>query len=98
MRIGILANSLPAALKIYDDAGGLPGVEWLVLLAPLGSDGGLSEQVALFVAKSGRGKSLKLIGNRAVMRFRKPLQDPDPISRLQQLKLDVGLHKSGSIY
>ena len=40
MRIGILANSLPAALKIYDEASGLPGVQVFVLLAPLGSDGG----------------------------------------------------------
>jgi methionyl-tRNA formyltransferase len=98
MRIGILANSLPAALKIYDEAQAVPGVEVFVLLAPLGSDGGLSEHVARFVAKSGRRKSLKLIGKRAVVRFRKPLQDPDTISQLQQLKLDVGLHKSGQIY
>lgn len=98
MRIGILANSLPAALRIYDEASGLPGVEVFVLLAPLGGDRGLSEHVARFVAKSGRRKSLKLIRKRAVIRFRKPLQDPESVSQLQQLKLDVGLHKSGSIY
>ena len=98
MRIGILANSLPAALKIYDEAQAVPGVEVFVLLAPLGSDGGLSKHVARFVAKSGRQKSLKLIGKRAVVRFRKPLQDPEAILQLKQLKLDVGLHKSGSIY
>ena len=98
MRIGILANSLPAALKIYDEAKAVAGVEVFVLLAPLGVDGGLSEHVARFVAKSGRRKSLKLIGKRAVLRFRKPLQDPDTISQLNQLKLDVGLHKAGQIY
>jgi methionyl-tRNA formyltransferase len=98
MRIGILANSLPAALKIYDEAQAVPGVEAFVLLAPLGSDGGLSEHVARFVVKSGRQKSLRLIGKRAVVRFRKPLQDPETISRLKQLELDVGLHKSGQIY
>jgi methionyl-tRNA formyltransferase len=95
MRIGILANSLPAALKIYDEAQAVPGVEVFVLL---NSDGGLSEHIARFVAKSGRRKSLKLIGKRAVVRFRKPLPDPDTISQLQQLKLDVGLHKAGQIY
>ena len=98
MRIGILANSLPAALQIYDEAQAVPGVEVFVLLAPQGSDGGLSEHVARFVAKPGRRKSLKLIGKRAVVRFRKSWQDTDTISQLQQLKLDVGLHKSGQIY
>lgn len=98
MRIGILANSLPAALRIYDEARGLPGVEVFVLLAPLGSDGGLFEHVARFVAKKGRWKSLKLVSNRAVVRFREPLQHPETVSQLKQLKLDIGLHKSGSIY
>ncbi|HEV2905324.1 MAG TPA: formyltransferase family protein, partial [Pyrinomonadaceae bacterium] len=98
MRIGILANSLPAALRIYDEAQAVPGVEVFVLLAPLGSDGGLFKHVARFVAKSGREKSMKLVGKGAVVRFRKPLQDPETVSRLQQLKLDVGLHKSGNIY
>ena len=97
MRIGILANSLPAALRIYDEAKAVPGAEVFVLLAPLGG-GGLSEHIARFVAKSGRRKSLKLISKRAVVRFRKPLQDPDTISQLKQLRLDVGLHKSGQIY
>jgi methionyl-tRNA formyltransferase len=98
MRIGILANSLPTALGIYDEAQTVPGVEVLVLLAPLGSGGGLSEHVARFVTKSGRSKSLKLIRKGAVVSFRKPLHDPETVSQLKQLKLDVGLHKSGSIY
>lgn len=98
MRIGILANSLPAALRIYDEAKAVPGAEVFVLLAPLGNDSRLSEHIARFVAKSGRRKSLELIGKHAVVRFRKPLQDPDTISELKQLKLDVGLHKSGQIY
>jgi methionyl-tRNA formyltransferase len=98
MRIGILANSLPAALKIYDEAQALPGAEVFVLLAPLGNNSGLSEHLARFVAKSGRRKSLRLISKRAVVRFRKPLQDADTISQLKQLNLDVGLHKAGQIY
>ena len=98
MRIGILANSLPAALRIYDEAKAMPGAEVFVLLAPLGKDGGLSEHIARFLAKSGRRKSLTLISKRAVVHFRKPLQDTDTISQLKHLQLDVGLHKSGSIY
>ena len=98
MRIGILANSLPGALKIYDEARGLPGVEVFVLLAPLATDDGLGKHLARFAAKPGRMKSLKLIGKHAVIRLRKPLHDPDTVSQLRELKLDVGLHKSGSIY
>ena len=98
MRIGILANSLPSALRIYDEAKAVPGAEVFVLLAPLRNDNGLSEHIGRFMAKSGRRKSLNLIGKRAVVRFRKPLQDPDTNAQLKQLKLDVGLHKSGQIY
>jgi methionyl-tRNA formyltransferase len=98
MRIGILANSLPAALRIYNEVSGLPGVEVFVLLAPLNGDGKLSKHVARFVAKSGRRRSLELIAKGAVISCRKPLQDAETLSRLKQLKLDVGLHKSGSIY
>lgn len=98
MRIGILANSLPAALGIYEEVQTVPGVEVFVLLAPVSGDSGLSKHVARFVAKSGRRKSLALISKRAVVHFGKPWHDRETVSRLKELKLDVGLHKSGNIY
>ena len=98
MRIGILANSLPAALRIYDEVQAVPGTEVFVLLAPVAGDERLSKHVARFVAKAGRRKSLKLISKRAVVHFSKPWHEPESISRLKELKLDLGLHKSGSIY
>jgi methionyl-tRNA formyltransferase len=98
MRIGILANSLPAALSVYREARAVPGTEVLVLLAPVRGDSKLTGHVARFVAKSGRQESLNLISKRAIVHFRKPFDHAETISRLKQLRLDVGLHKSGNIY
>jgi methionyl-tRNA formyltransferase len=98
MRIGILANSLPAAFSIYREAQTVPGTEVLVLLGPVSGESKLSRHVARFVAKSGRQASLSLISKRAVVNFRKPFDHPETISRLKELELDVGLHKSGNIY
>lgn len=98
MRIGILANSLPAAVTIYDEVQALPDTEVLVLLAPVSGDGKLFEHVARFAAKSDRLKSLELLSKRAVISLRKPFQHPESLARLKELKFDVGLHKSGNIY
>ena len=98
MRIGILANSLPAALRIYEEAQAVPGAEVLMLLAPVNGESNLSKHVGRFIAKAGRRASLRLIRKGAVIRFRKPLGHPETISRLKELRLDLGLHKSGQIY
>jgi len=98
MRIGILANSLPASVTIYEEVQTLPDTEVFVLLAPVSGDGKLFEHVARFAAKSDRLKSLELVSKRAVVRLRKPFQHPESIARLKELKFDLGLHKSGNIY
>ena len=100
MRIGILANSLPAALKIYEAASAAPDTEVFVLLAPAGDDKDrrLATHIARFVAKSGRRESLKLLAKSAVTRFPKPFHHPETVAQLRKLKLDLGLHKSGNIY
>ena len=98
MRIGILANSLPAATAIYDEIQALPDAEAFVLLAPFSGDSKLSEHLARFVARAGRRESLKLLSKGAVLHFRQPFHHVETIARLKELKLDVGLHKSGNIY
>ena len=98
MRVAILANSLPAALKIYEEVQGVPKTEVLVLLAPVSGGSKMSEHIARFVAKSGRRKSLEMISQSVVVRLRNPFEHSESISRLKQLKLDIGLHKSGNIY
>lgn len=101
MRTGILANSLPDALKIYDELKTVPGCETFILLcrAPGESRGrNFIKHLARFCFKHGRLKSLGLIFSRKVFLFRKPLDHPQTLARLKKLKLDVGLHKTGVIY
>ena len=101
MRTGILANSLPAVLKIYDELQSVPGCETFILLsnAPGESRGrNLAKHLARTLLKRGGLKSLGLIFHRKVFLFQKPLDHPDTLERLKALKLDVGLHKAGAIY
>ncbi|HMF56144.1 MAG TPA: formyltransferase family protein [Pyrinomonadaceae bacterium] len=101
MRTGILVHSLPAALDIYEEAKRVPGVELFVLVCPAPGDvgfRGLAKQIARLIFKSGRAGSLKLLAGRKVILFQKPLDHPDTLARLEKLKLDVGLHKTGIIY
>lgn len=98
MRIGILANSLPAAVAVYDQVSGVPDVELFVLLAPVAGESKLSAHVARLVVKGARRKSLEMIGRRAVVHLRQPFAHPESVARLNALNLDLGLHKSGNIY
>lgn len=101
MRVGILANSLPAALRIYDEAKRVAGCEVFIILCPTAGESrprGFLKHLARAVLKRGRLKSLRLVFNRRVFLFRKPLDHPDTLERLKGLSLDVGLHKAGVIY
>jgi methionyl-tRNA formyltransferase len=101
MRTGILANSLPAVLKIYDELKTVPGCETFIILcrAPGESHGRtLIKHLARALLKRGGLKSLGLIFSRKVFWFQKPLDHPQTLARLKKLKLDVGLHKAGVIY
>src|SRR2546421_8682996 len=100
MRIGILANSIPAALRIYTEVKTATDSDIFVLLAPAADDSGdeLPKHLARFLVKAGRRKTLELVSKRAIIRFRKPWHHVETISQLRALKLDLGLHKSGNIY
>ncbi|MDT4896512.1 MAG: methionyl-tRNA formyltransferase [Acidobacteriota bacterium] len=101
MRTGILANSLPDALKIYDELKTVPGCETFILLCrATGESRGrnLGKHLARVFLKRGSLRSLGLIFSRKVFLFQKPLDHPQMLARLQKLKLDVGLHKAGVIY
>lgn len=101
MRIGILANSLPAALRIYDELATVSDCESFILLCKAGGESrarNFFKHLARLVLKRGRLKSLRLIFSRRVFLFQKPLDHPDSLARLEKLKLDVGLHKAGVIY
>ena len=101
MRTGILANSLPAALKIYDEVQTVPDCDPFILLCPAQGDShrrSLSKHLARVFLKRGGLKSLRLVFSRKVFLFQKPLDHPETLERLKALQLDVGLHKAGSIY
>jgi Formyl transferase len=101
MRTGILANSLPAALKIYDELKTVPDCETFILLCPTPGESrtrGLFKHAARVLLKRGRLKSLRLILRRRVSLFQRALDHPETTRKLKALNLDVGLHKSGVIY
>jgi methionyl-tRNA formyltransferase len=101
MRAGILANSLPAALRVYDEVKAVEGCEPFVLLCPAAGESPartLARHLARLFLRRGRLKSLPLVLGRKVLIFQHPLDHPQSIARLKELKLDVGLHKAGVIY
>jgi hypothetical protein len=97
MRIGILANSLPAARSIYEEAKAVPGSDVFVLLCPLNGSN-LLRHIARFIVRGGRWNSLRMMSAGKVVRLRKALDDPQTIAQLKEMRLDLGLHKSGNIY
>ncbi len=101
MRTGILANSLPAALKIYDEVNAVPRCDTFILLCPTPGESrqrSLFKHLARVFLKRGGLKSLRLVFGRKVFLFRKPLDHTETLGRLKALQLDVGLHKAGVIY
>jgi methionyl-tRNA formyltransferase len=101
MRTGILANSLPAALKIYDELKRVPDCETFILLCNAPEDSraqSLVKHLARLVLKRGRLKSLRLVFSRQVILLRKSLDHAETLAKLKRLRLDVGLHKAGVIY
>jgi methionyl-tRNA formyltransferase len=101
MRIGILANSLPAAQTIYEELKDVPETEIFFLLcrAPNESYGkSVLKHAGRLAIKPGRFNSFRHILSDKVILFDKPLEHPESLARLKELKLDVGLHKAGVIY
>lgn len=101
MRTAILANSLPAALKIYDEVKTVRDCDPFILLCPTQGESrqkGFLKHLARVFLKRGGLKSLRLVFSRKVFRFQEPLDHPETIERLKALQLDVGLHKAGVIY
>jgi methionyl-tRNA formyltransferase len=101
MRTAILANSLPAALKIYDEVNAVPDCETFIILCPTPGESrrrSLFKHLARVFLKRGSLKSLGLVLGRKVLLFQRPLDHTETLQRLKALQLDVGLHKAGVIY
>ncbi len=101
MRVGILAQTLPAALRVYSELEALPDMELFILLARAPGESRhrfLIKHAAHLVKTPGRGSSLKLALKRRVFILDKPLDHPHSLRLLRNLRLDIGLHKTGIIY
>ena len=101
MRIGILASTLPSALRILDEIKAVPGLESYILLCRASQETGarnLFKHMARFVLKGQRLRGLRLLMEGRVFLFRQTLDDPRTIAALRELQLDVGLHNLGQIY
>lgn len=101
MRTGILANSLPAAVSIYNQVKGVPDCECFVLLCPTGKESRLRSlfgHLARLALRPERANSMSLILSGKVIVLDRPLDHPQTIERLKRLKLDLGLHRTGVIY
>lgn len=101
MRTAILANTLPAALPIYEEIEGVVAGDVFVVLFPAAEGTGARDfikHIARLVLKKGRSKSLGLLRAKRLIILPRPLDHPRSLVRLSKLSLDVGLHKSGNIY
>lgn len=101
LRIGILAGTLPEALKIYDELKAVPDAQLYVILCRVRGEAPtrfLFKHAARFVTSRGRLTFLHLVRKRRVHLLQKPLEHPDSLRVLSGLKLDIGLHKVGVIY
>ena len=104
MRVGILANSYLAALPIYKELHDLEDCELFVILSPLPHRSSIISILANFArmtigSLSPSNWQLSTVpSNRKVVFLPRAIDHPDSVSQLVKMKLDVGLHKSGTIY
>lgn len=101
LRVGILAQTLPAALRISSELEALPDLEIFILLCRAQGEARsrfLVKHAAHILKSAGRRKSLTLFSSRRVFLIEKPLDHPDSLKLLSKLNLDIGLHKTGIIY
>ena len=101
MRIAILANTLPAALPIYEELKRDSDSEVFIILCPVSPDSALRElfrHCARWILKRARWQSLRLLLEGRVFYFHNTLDHPKSLTRLSKLNLELGLHKSGTIY
>ena len=101
MRIAILSNTLPAALTIYEELSRNSDRELFVILCPSSDNSNrcdFSRHFARWILKGRRWKSLRLALAGHVFICRRPLDHPQTLARLAELRFDVGLHKTGTIY
>ena len=104
MRVGILANSYLSALRIYKELHDLDDCELFVVLSPLPHRSPWISILANFARMTigslspANWQLSNVPSNRKVVFLPKTIDHPDSVAQLLKMDLDVGLHKSGTIY
>lgn len=101
MRIGILSTSFRSGMKLFEGLATLQECETYLLVFPAGKKVSLWKQAILFLSallSTNPWRFLRLLGAGNVVLFSEALDHPKPLSRIKDLNLDIGLHKSESIY
>ena len=101
MRVGILASSFRSGMKLFEVLSSLQDCETYLLIFPSGKNVSVWKRAipflsALLSTKPWRLPQLLWAGN--VVLFSEALDHPKTLSRIKELNLDIGLHKSESIY
>lgn len=104
MRVGILANSYLAALRIYKELHDIEDCELFVILSPLPHRSPWISILANFARMTigslspANWQLSNVPSNRKVVFLPKAIDHPDSVAQLRKMNLEVGLHKSGTIY
>ena len=104
MRVGILANSYLSAFRIYRQLHDLPDCELFIVLHPLPHRSpviSIPTNFARMIIGSLSPWSWQLSSvpfNRKVIFLPHTIDHPSSVAQLEKMNLDVGLHKSGTIY
>jgi methionyl-tRNA formyltransferase len=101
LRVAILANTLPPAMKIYDELEDVVGLRLYVILCRAPNEARtrfLFKHLVRWMMGRRRITVLRLVLAGRILLFQKPLNDPESLKTLSRLKLDIGLHKAGVIY
>jgi methionyl-tRNA formyltransferase len=104
MRVGILANSYLAALRIYKELHDLDDCELFIILSPLPHRSPWISILANFARMTigslspANWQLSNVPSNRKVVFLPRAIDHHDSVAQLVKMNLDVGLHKSGTIY
>jgi len=100
MRIGILASSFRSGLQLFEVLASLPQDEVYLLVFPSGKKVSFWKRTILFISGllSNPWRLPRLLCAGSVVLFSEVLDHPKTLSRLKDMNLDVGLHKSEAIY
>ncbi len=101
MRIGILSTSFRAGMKLFEVLASLQHGEIYLLNFPAGKKVSMWKRAMFFLfalLSTNPWRLPQLLWAGKMVLFSEALDHPKTLSRIKELNLDIGLHKSESIY